>query len=66
MNDFIRYRILNNWSWIRILRLAIGVLVLFDGIMTKDNTFITLGIVLTLLPLMYSGGCGPANHCDKD
>lgn len=58
--------VLQNWSWMRVLRLAMGLFILIDGIMTRDALFLTLGIVFTLLPIINIGGCAPNGGCSNN
>lgn len=55
--------LIKNWTWIRIIRLAIGLFILLDGVMTKDNTVLIVGIVLLILPIVNIGGCSPYGSC---
>lgn len=44
----------------RILRLAIGLFIVVQGIVTKEWTFAAIGGFLTLMPLFNVGCCGSA------
>ncbi len=50
--------ILRNWNFMRILRLVLGLLVLIQGISSRDWLFITMGGLFALMPLLNAGCCG--------
>lgn len=49
-------RILYNWNWIRIIRLAIGSYGLTQGIMRSENLMIGLGAFF-LIQAIFNFGC---------
>lgn len=49
--------LLNNWNWIRIIRLVIGLFILGSGIGGKDYLAIIIGVVFTALPLFNINTC---------
>lgn len=53
-------RILSGWNLVRILRLVLGIIIIVQGISTKEWTFVMLGSLLTLMPLLNIGCCGPS------
>lgn len=55
-------RILSNWSFIRLLRLALGVAIVIHGLYTKEWLFVAVGGFFAYLPLMNIG-CGGASNC---
>ncbi len=50
--------ILNNWNFMRVLRLALGIFILVQGIWMKDWTLGLLGGLFGLMPLFNIGCCG--------
>ena len=53
---------LYNWSLVRLLRLAVGIAIIVQGILVRDGLFITLGVLFSLMPLL-NAGCGPGGSC---
>ncbi len=53
---------LKNWHFARLLRLAIGIAVVIQGILVQDVLLIILGGLFSLMPLMNIG-CGPTGSC---
>ncbi|SEH63179.1 hypothetical protein SAMN02927937_00575 [Paenimyroides aquimaris] len=49
---------LRNWSFMRVLRLALGIFIVVQGIMTKEWLIVGLGGLFSLMPLMNIGCCG--------
>ena len=54
--------ILTNWTFIRFLRLGIGIAILVQAVIAKDILFAFAGIVFTAMPLFNVGCCG-TNGC---
>jgi cytochrome c oxidase assembly protein Cox11 len=54
--------IIQNWNFIRLLRLVLGVAILVQGIIIKDVSTILLGIVFAAMPVFNIGCCG-TNGC---
>lgn len=54
---------IRNWGFMRVLRLALGIFVIVQGIVAADWTWIALGGLFSLLPLLNAGCCGAAG-CD--
>lgn len=52
--------ILSNWTFMRFLRLAMGVAILVQAVITKDLLFAFAGIVFTVMPVFNIGCCGTA------
>lgn len=55
-------RISTGWNFMRILRLAIGGLILFQGIERGEVFFIALGGLFSLLPILNMG-CNGTSAC---
>ncbi|MCD8540757.1 MAG: hypothetical protein LRY55_14035 [Leadbetterella sp.] len=53
---------LRNWNLSRILRLAIGIAVVVQGILVTDWMLISLGALFSLMPLMNIG-CSATGTC---
>lgn len=54
-------RIINNWDWFRVLRLAIGVMVLIQSIQMNDKWLMLFATLFTLMPILNMGCCGVSN-----
>ena len=50
-------RFLNSWNYIRVLRLALGIMVFAQGISLNDWMLITTGTLFSLLPVLNLGCC---------
>lgn len=53
---------LKNWDLMRVLRLALGIFIIAEGIQTKEWLFVGLGGLFSLMPLLNIGCCG-ASGC---
>ncbi|SCY75474.1 hypothetical protein SAMN02927916_3206 [Flavobacterium anhuiense] len=51
---------LSNWNFMRVLRLALGIFVITQGVMDKQWMLVGLGALFALMPLMNIGCCGNA------
>lgn len=49
---------LRNWNLMRVLRLALGIFIIVQGVMEKEWLLIGLGSLFSLMPLMNTGCCG--------
>ena len=54
---------LRNWDFMRVLRLALGIFIIVQGIQTKEWLFVALGGLFSLMPLLNIGCCG-ASGCN--
>lgn len=50
--------ILTNWTFIRFLRLGMGIEIVVQAFLAKDMLFGFLGLLLTAMPLFNIGCCG--------
>lgn len=50
--------ILSNWNFMRILRLAMAIFIIFQGIETAQWLFVIAGIIFALMPIFNVGCCG--------
>ena len=50
-------RIKLGWNFFRWLRLALGIMVLFEGITSGVAIFVLFGLIFTLMPLLNIGCC---------
>ena len=55
--------LLSNWNFFRILRVALGVFILVQGIVTRDLLSIIIGSVFAGLAIFNIGCCG-AGGCN--
>lgn len=46
-----------NWNFMRVLRLALGIIVIVQGIEAKEWLLVGLGSLFSLMPLMNIGCC---------
>ena len=49
---------LKGWGLMRSIRLLLGILIVVQGIQTKDWSFAILGGLLSLMPIINIGCCG--------
>ena len=49
---------LRNWNVMRVLRLALGIFIIVQGIIEKEWLFVGLGSLFSLMPLLNIGCCG--------
>ena len=63
---------LKNWNFMRFLRLAMGIYIIFIGLQESNFWFVALGGMFSLMPLLNTGCCGvsscsvpPANRIKK-
>ncbi|QGN24308.1 hypothetical protein [Elizabethkingia anophelis] len=54
---------LRNWDFMRVLRLALGIFIIVQGVQTKEWLFVALGGLFSLMPLLNIGCCG-ASGCN--
>ncbi|GAB1396819.1 hypothetical protein MASR1M65_15960 [Saprospiraceae bacterium] len=56
------FNLLRNWDFMRVLRLALGLYVIVEGIRMHDTMLITLGGIFTLMPV-FNIGCSAGGTC---
>ena len=54
--------IFNNWNFIRVLRLALGIAIIVQSLIFKDITMVLFGLFFTAMPIFNIGCCG-SNAC---
>lgn len=54
---------LRNWDFMRVLRLALGIFIIVQSVITKDWLFVGAGVLFSLMPILNIGCCG-ASGCD--
>ncbi len=54
---------LKTWNVMRLIRLVMGVAILAQGIIMRDWSFMIIGSVLSLMPLLNLGCCS-AGSCN--
>ena len=52
--------ILSNWTFMRFLRLGVGIAILVQAIIARDMLFAFAGIIFTAMPVFNVGCCGTA------
>jgi hypothetical protein len=50
--------IFSNWTFMRFLRLGMGIVIIVQAFMVKDMIFGFLGLLLTAMPVFNIGCCG--------
>ena len=55
--------IITNWTFMRFLRLGIGIAILAQAVITKDILFVFFGLAFTAMPVFNVGCCGTGG-CD--
>lgn len=58
-----RNKILKGWNTMRIIRVALGIVILAEGIHSRDTGFIIGGLIFSLLPV-FNIGCCCGNSCE--
>ena len=53
-----REKLLSNWNFMRVFRLALGIYIIVQGIQANEWTFIVLGAMFSIMPIMNIGCCG--------
>ncbi|MDO5636891.1 MAG: hypothetical protein Q4G18_06535 [Myroides sp.] len=51
---------LRNWNFMRVLRLALGIFIIVQGIQANQWMFVALGGLFSLMALLNIGCCGAA------
>ncbi len=54
---------ISKWNLSRVLRLGLGILILFQGIESREWFFIAIGLIFSLLAVLNYGFCG-STACD--
>lgn len=54
-------RIKFGWNFFRWLRLALGIMILFEGITSGVAIFVLFGLIFTLMPLLNMGCCSTSS-----
>lgn len=49
---------LRNWNFMRLLRLALGIFIIVQGIQNQMWLFVFVGAIYALMPLLNVGCCG--------
>ncbi|OJU74805.1 MAG: hypothetical protein BGO09_04320 [Bacteroidetes bacterium 47-18] len=53
---------LSNWNFMRIVRLALGIMIIVQGIQVQEWLFVVLGGLFSLMPVLNIGCCS-ASGC---
>ncbi|MBS1737914.1 MAG: hypothetical protein JSS98_15125 [Bacteroidetes bacterium] len=54
---------LKTWDFMRVLRLALGIFIIVQGVVARDWLFIGAGVLFSLMPILNIGCCG-ASGCN--
>jgi len=54
---------LKTWDFMRVIRLAIGIFIIVQSVITKDWLFVGAGVLFSLMPILNIGCCG-ASGCN--
>lgn len=54
---------LKTWDFMRVLRLAMGIFIIVQGISAKERLFVGAGVLFLLMPILNIGCCG-ASGCN--
>ena len=57
---------LKTWNFMRWLRLAIGIFIMVQGMVTRDWLFTGAGVLFLLMPLLNIGCCGTSPSCKTE
>lgn len=55
---------LRSWNLMRVIRLAVGIFIVVQGIIMKEWMFIGLGALFTIMPLL-NVGCSVGGTCSR-
>ncbi|MFN8248774.1 MAG: hypothetical protein U0T68_07500 [Ferruginibacter sp.] len=53
--------IFSNWNFMRVLRLALGIFIIAQGIVAQDWIFIIAGSIFSLMPILNMGCCATSS-----
>jgi hypothetical protein len=53
-----KQNILSNWNFMRLFRLALGIVIIVQAVYVHDWTMGILGILFTAMPIFNIGCCG--------
>lgn len=56
-----KYNILQNWNLARVVRLALGIFMMVEGIQSETWMFVGLGVLFSIMPLLNIGCCASGN-----
>jgi len=59
------YTLTHHWNFARVVRLLIGLLILWQSIMNRDGLMISMAVFFTSMALFTTGCCGVGN-CTTD
>lgn len=57
----IQHNLFNGWNIFRLIRLAVGAFIIFEGIRTEMWMILGIGILFSLLALLNMGACATGN-----
>ncbi len=50
-------KVLKNWNVLRVIRFVFGVYVLIQGVYSRDMSYVVIGSLFTLMPVLNIGCC---------
>lgn len=53
--------LLNNWNFIRLLRLGMGIAIVVQAVTVRDTFLCIIGLLLAVMALFNAGCCGAGN-----
>ncbi len=59
------YTLTHHWNFARVVRLLIGLLILWQSILNRDGLMISMAVFFTSMALFTTGYCGVGN-CTTD
>lgn len=58
--------LLKDWTFFRMLRLAMGVIIIVQSFLIKDVLFGIAGFLFTLMALLNQGCCNTQTYCNTN
>ncbi|HOZ81882.1 MAG TPA: hypothetical protein PLU85_06305 [Bacteroidia bacterium] len=55
-------KVFSGWNWMRVIRLALGVFIVIQGVHDKSLVFATLGVLFAMMAV-FNAGCCYAGSC---
>jgi hypothetical protein len=57
-------KIFANWNFLRIIRLTLGVMIIFQGFETKNASYSLLGGIFSAMAIVNIGCCSTSGSCN--
>ncbi len=58
-------KIISQWNFPRILRLLVGIFIIYDGLMSSEYLFVALGFAFSFMAILNYGCCG-TTQCNSN